>query len=104
MDEYIKKNDLLELYTLEGFEEYAATLSVPIPVIRQNIMDLPAEDVTPVVHGRWVPRYEIKEMYYSPDDVEQYKVPDGFSCSVCDKWSSAKTNYCSNCGAKMDGE
>ena len=64
---------------------------------------LPAADVEPVIHGRWVPEYEIKEMYYSPDDIERYKVPNGFSCSVCTKWSSARTNYCPNCGARMDG-
>ena len=69
-----------------------------------GIKNLPAVDAVEVVHGRWIPRYEIKEMYYSPDDIEQYKVPYGFSCSVCDKWISARTNYCPNCGAKMDGE
>ena len=64
-----------------------------------------AADVAPVVHGRWIPEYEIKEMYYSPDDIERYKVPNGFSCSVCTKWNSARTNYCPNCGAHMkDGE
>ena len=68
------------------------------------INEIPAVEVAPVVHGRWIPEYEIKEMYYSPDDIERYKVPNGFSCSVCTKWSSARTNYCPNCGARMDGE
>ena len=68
------------------------------------VNEVPAVDVAPVVHGRWVPEYEIKEMYYSPDDIERYKVPNGFSCSVCTKWNSARTNYCPNCGARMDGE
>ena len=57
-----------------------------------------------VVHGRWIQEYRIEEMRYSPDDIERYKVPDGFSCSICSKWNSAKTNYCPNRGARMDGE
>lgn len=73
------------------------TNSLIIGWLIRIVNDIPAADVAPVVHGRWIPRYEIKEMYYSPDDVEQYKVPDGFSCIVCDKWSSARTNYCPNC-------
>lgn len=58
---------------------------------------MPAEDVQPVKHGRWLTEYE----------------PDGkpycFHCSVCDSDFSIIRNkiaydYCPDCGAKMDGE
>ena len=75
-----------------------------IDLIVHHIDRQPTADVAPVVHGRWKPEYEIREMYYSSDDVERYKVPDGFSCGVCAKWSSVRTTYCPNCGARMDGE
>ncbi len=55
-------------------------------------------------HGRWVQKYHIEKMHYSPDDIEQYKVPNGFYCSCCNEISGRTTNYCPNCGAKMDAK
>ena len=47
-------------------------------------------DVAPVVYGRWIPFHsEIA------GDI-QY-------CSSCEIGFAAKTNYCPNCGAIMDG-
>lgn len=55
-----------------------------------------AVDAVPVVHGRWIPR---KGKWFAY-----------FQCSVCGEKISypsadgkALTNYCPNCGAKMDG-
>ena len=57
------------------------------------IDDIPAADVAPVVHGRWV--------YHNFDTI----------CSECrksaifDEWEQqAETEFCPHCGAKMDGE
>ena len=58
----------------------------------QYIEVIPAADVAPVVHGRWVPT----------------KAPfmnECKDCSVCGYrtvWGH-RYNYCPNCGAKMDG-
>ena len=52
MKEYIEREALLELYQIDGPEN--ETGHVPLPVIRQNIMDLPAADVAEVRHGRWL--------------------------------------------------
>ena len=43
MGEYISRDDLLELYTFDG--PINETGVVPLPVIRQNILDMPAADV-----------------------------------------------------------
>ena len=40
MSDYISRDELLELYTLDG--PINETGVVPLPVIRQNIMDMPA--------------------------------------------------------------
>lgn len=46
----IDANELLELYDMgTEFEEYAKALSVPVPVIRQNIKDMPTVDAEEVV-------------------------------------------------------
>lgn len=48
------------------------------------------KDWEPVVHGRWIP-------FHSEIAVDiQY-------CSACEVGFAAKTDYCPNCGAIMDG-
>lgn len=49
-----------------------------------------AEDVAPVVHGKWL---------YAETDDEQF-----FLCSLCNDKEYWESNYCPNCGAKMDAE
>lgn len=58
-----------------------------------EIKEIPAADVAPVVHGRWV--------YHNFDTI----------CSECrksaifDEWEQqAETEFCPHCGAKMDEE
>ncbi len=51
---------------------------------------LPAADVAPVVHGRWIPFHS-----KISGDI-QY-------CSACEIGFAAKADYCPHCGAKMDG-
>ena len=91
MAEYIEREDLLELYRMDD-PVLNKNGHVPLPVIRQNIMDIPAADVSPVRHGRW-------------NDGDPY-------CPICKKdkfrgldadvWADWKPDYCPNCGAKMD--
>lgn len=48
---------------------------------------LPAADVAPVMHAHWV------------------KIADHvFRCSLCNNHRHYASNYCPNCGAKMDEE
>lgn len=89
MAEYIEREDLLELYRMDD-PVLNENGHVPLPVIRQNIMDIPAADVAPVRHGRW--------RCHGDCGVTE--------CSVCG-WSIEEYvgyyAYCPNCGAKMDG-
>lgn len=60
----------------------------------QYIEQIPAADVTPVVHGRWI------------EDHDYLKCPE---CSVMVKWDFTffdigDWNYCPNCGAYMMGK
>ena len=54
----------------------------------------PTVDAVEVVHGRW--------------EVEKEKDTFGYiihlKCSQCNNRNSKRTNYCPNCGAKMDLE
>lgn len=67
----------------------------------QSIMELPAADVAPVRHGRWITWEEAGNDIPSPHRHE---------CSVCNDAAQVLVNgvellsdYCPNCGAKMDG-
>ena len=57
-----------------------------------------------VVHGHWEQQDRTGKMYYGPNDYGRPVVFDGYCCSECNKWNLARTNYCPNCGAKMDLE
>lgn len=46
-----------------------------------------------VVHGRWVTHYR-----------SGTPVAEGYVSTCCDMWNNRKSDYCPNCGAKMDGE
>ena len=89
MDEYIKREDLLELYRIDD-PVLNENGHVPLPVIRQNIMDIPAADVAPVRHGRWIMH----------DDEFGLTC----ECSACHIETMGDGNYCPNCGAKMELE
>ena len=57
---------------------------------KRLLAEIPAADVAPVVHGRWMPFHS-----EAAGDI-QY-------CSACEIGFDAKTDYCPNCGANMDG-
>ena len=54
-----------------------------------DVIMLPAADVAPVLHGRWI----------------KYQIPPIICCSNCD-WATdveeKNFQYCPNCGVKMD--
>lgn len=62
-----------------------------------RIEKIPAADVAPVVHGRWIER---KEHFYFQNGCKEWI---NFYCSECDAPNNSPTDYCPNCGVKMDG-
>ena len=89
MDNYFSARDILEKAI--GTDAYFQIKSI--------LFGLKAADVAPVVHARWVRIYESGE-----PAIEQHQV--GVCCSRCMKMPKDKfteTDYCPNCGAKMDG-
>ena len=97
MTEYIEKNkaikELYEVYDYEfptasgGFDEYARM------IVPNTIKNMPAADVAPVRHGRWI-------------EQEKYTFGIMYDCSICGERildNGHSWNYCPNCGAIMDG-
>lgn len=58
-----------------------------------GIVEVPTEDVAPVVHGKWIERWH-----------ENKHVIGDMACSVCGtQMLLTFPKFCPECGAKMDG-
>ena len=55
----------------------------------------PRVDAVEVVHGRWIYKWDA--------DRDPKKLFVRIVCSECNLHTGQKSNYCPNCGAKMDG-
>ena len=57
------------------------------------LKSIPAADVAPVIHGRWI-------------EQEKYNFGTMYDCSICGDRildNGHPWNYCPNCGCRMDG-
>ena len=90
MDDYIKKEDI-EQKIQDGLNNLV--LGHDAIEVLGMIYVMPAADVAPVRHGRWLgSKHKIFSNTYD------------YVCSKCGcDYALAKYNYCPNCGAKMDG-
>lgn len=91
----INADDLLSLYNMSAIYE-AGEFGLGCIEIINDIKNTPAVDAEPVRHGKWI---EIDPR----KDVEGWIEYD-YQCSICKEISWEGTNYCPNCGARMDGE
>ena len=110
MDEYINREVLrdsvesIDWYSVRRGELITGAESSENALYKANdiysaIDNAPTADVVKVRHGRWVKIYENGE-----PAIEQHKV--GVFCSRCiriPKDRFTESNFCPNCGAKMDG-
>ena len=83
MAEYIKRKEAIEA----AKHAWAKDLEPS-----QYIEIIPVADVEPVRHGRWI--------YREFDD--EYGWRQEYECSECAKYSYFDTDYCPNCGARMN--
>ena len=76
--------------------------SIPTVDAVDCIFFMDTADVAPVRHGRWD---KIPNSYISVATKNGSYSGSATSCSVCKEINpnAYKTNYCPNCGAKMDG-
>ena len=53
-------------------------------------------EAEPVRHGHWIE--------HEWADIEEEHLISNYECTLCHTWVKNKTNYCPDCGAKMEGE
>lgn len=87
MPEYITKEQAWEVVKIVARHADAHSIALA----DKALADMPAADVAPVVHGRWV-WHGIYGMFSS--------------CSVCGTKfrDRPRVPYCPHCGARMDGD
>lgn len=90
MAEYIEREAAKDAVTEVYYDTPEVNLSAE--KFEAAINAIPAAAVAPVVHGRWVTHYR-----------SGTPVAEGYVSTCCDMWNNRKSNYCPNCGAKMDG-
>lgn len=78
----------LEANIKEAFLENPVVMGMMLRWIRKQ----PTADVAPVVHGRWVTHYR-----------SGTTVAEGYVSTCCDMWNNRKSDFCPNCGARMNG-
>ena len=94
MTEYIDRETVKEIMQKYRCSDCASEKSLDCPLCQLHrpfaeISKIPTADVVEVRHGRWE---KCKECCCE------------YRCSVCGYEFCRTTNYCPNCGAKMDGE
>ena len=101
MAEYIEREALITKFKKMELGEHGLVERLFADGVYAVIAAFPAADVAPVVHGRWISWEEAGNFVPSPDRHE---------CSVCHDAAQVLVNgfellsdYCPNCGAKMDG-
>ena len=97
-DEYVRREDLINhLAICKKGTDIPNLAWAAITAIECYVRDMPAADVAPVVHGRWI------------DGAEDFTCGNhNAECSICRcyvSWDGCDEdfNYCPNCGARMDG-
>lgn len=95
MAEYIKVSDAIDWFRPYSHMEE----SIPFDVLVTDLQDsVPAADVAPVNHGRWVQEREIENHFLGSGT--------SFHCSACGRKAGHNQvkayHYCPRCGAKMD--
>ena len=86
MAEYVTKEQVIDWYRPYGQTDEP----IPFENLVSDLRDMKTADVSPVRHGRRL---------YVDTDTEQF-----FLCNRCKKKEYWESNYCPNCGCKMDLE
>ena len=84
MAEYVTKEQIIDLYRPYGQTDDP----IPFETLVSDLRDMKAADVAPVRHGRWL---------CVDTDTEQF-----FLCNRCKKKEYWESDYCPNCGSRMD--
>ena len=84
----IDAKEVIRLLRGKWISKYPCSFYFGLIAAADEIEKLPTVDAVEVVHGKWVWDNRFHD----------------YTCSICHNWDLKTPNYCSNCGAKMDGD
>lgn len=58
------------------------------------LSNVPTADVVELIHGEWI--------IHRNAEISHERLITNYECSICHTWSRYHSNYCPDCGAKMD--
>lgn len=94
--EHIRRHNNAHRFSERGAVLITQALDIAVKVLET----IPEADVQPVKRGRWIDIHEYCKMNgYRPSGVAVY-----YWCSECMKEEKKTSDFCPNCGARMDGE
>lgn len=103
MKEYIERADVHELvkglpkYQMFNYDRTKSLFGINPDDVDFGVDKMPAADVAPVRHGRWIEKTIRLEDGYIGEVFEE----TCYCCSNCNHETWDKTPYCPNCGALM---
>lgn len=97
MAEYIEREAINRICFMDYFLVDGEVRTESVALVR-DIEKLPAADVAPVRHGAWM---TWEDMF--PGETPKKKNNLGVFCGICKGHADSMSNYCPNCGARMDG-
>ena len=92
MAEYIEREAAIKVLREKATANSPSSFYRGLFTASYELDDIPAADVAPVRHGRWLPT---AKWWQGGSAWKQ--------CSECGILHCGKSPYCPNCGAKMDG-
>lgn len=100
IDGYVTKDNLYRLISRIKRNPDFVIDDKTCDIIIEAISDMSKADVQPIKHGRWIGITEYcKKNGYIPSGMGIY-----YWCSECGKEEQKTSDFCPNCGARMDGE
>lgn len=97
MDKFVRVSDVVDWFRAYGHMDQEIPFETLVTDLRDN--SIPAADVAPVVHGRWI--------YIGKYGKYECSVCHGIDTDCSDYYGShivTEQNFCPECGAKMDGD
>lgn len=100
MAEYITKDEAYNavderIKELKADKEFNIVKEICISGVRKHIATIKPADVAPVIHGSWID--------LSNGECDDFGRPYVYvKCSECGETAIKYSDYCPNCGAKME--